>query len=64
MQQLYRGVKAGVQDSPKKGGKKDPLAGMYMRLGMRKTCWAWGKEQHLYNTYLPISSFLFSKNSL
>lgn len=50
MQQLYRGVKAGVQDSPKKGGKKDPLAGMHMRLGMRKTCRVWGKEQHLFNT--------------
>lgn len=27
-----------MQDSPKKGGKKDPLAGMHMSLGMRKTC--------------------------
>lgn len=39
----------------------DPLAGINMRLGMRKTCWGWGKEQHLYNTYLPIPSFLLSK---
>lgn len=31
---------------------------------MRETCWGWGKEQHLYNTYLPIPSFLLSKNSL
>lgn len=31
---------------------------------MRETCWGWGKEQHLYNTYLPIPSFLLSKHSL
>ena len=42
----------------------DPLAGVNTRLGMRKTCWGWGKEQHLYNTYLPIPSFLLPKNSL
>lgn len=37
---------------------------MNKRLGVRETCWGWGKEQHLYNTYLPIPSFLLSKHSL
>lgn len=64
MQQLYQGIKAGVQDSPKRGGKEGPLTGVPMRLGTWKTCWAWGKQQHLYNTYPPIPSFLFSKDSL
>lgn len=31
---------------------------------MRETCWGWGKEQHLYNTYLPMPSSLLSKHSL
>lgn len=36
---------------------------MNMRLGMRETCWDWGKEQHLYNTYLPIPASCSQKNS-
>lgn len=31
---------------------------------MRKTCWGWGKEQHLNNTCLPTPSFLLSEHSL
>lgn len=68
MQYPYQGgAKAGVHDSPKEGGEKgsriqqDPFSGMNVRLGMRETCWGWRKEHHLYNTYLPIPSFLLSK---
>lgn len=31
---------------------------------MRETCRGWGKEQHLYNTCLPMPRFLLSKHSL